>query len=89
MPLWNCQYLQRALSRGPHHSSLENIDFLQEEFVDMINKGQWVILPAKAVLHLPGFDSLLPGLSPNVAAALVGFVTTAGGGSTKTPSPLL
>jgi hypothetical protein len=33
---------------------LEYIDFLQEEFVDMINKGQWVILPAKAVLHLPG-----------------------------------
>jgi hypothetical protein len=54
MPLWNCQHLQRALSRGPHCSSLEYIDFLQEEFVDMINKGQWVILPAKAVLHLPG-----------------------------------
>ena len=53
-PPWNRQHLQRALSRGPHCSSLEYIDFLQEEFVDMINKGQWVILPAKAVLHLPG-----------------------------------
>jgi hypothetical protein len=54
MPPWNHQHLQRALSRGLHRSSLEYIDFLHEEFVDMINKGQWVILPAKAVLHLPG-----------------------------------
>ena len=38
-PPRNCQHLQRALSRGPHRSSLEYIDFLQEEFVDMINKG--------------------------------------------------
>jgi hypothetical protein len=54
MPPWTHQHLQRALSWGPHCSSLEYIDFLHEEFVDMINKGQWVILPAKAVLHLPG-----------------------------------
>ncbi len=64
MPPWNCQHLQRALSQGPHHSSLEYIDFLQEEFVDMINKGQWVILPAKAVLHLPGLRLSPPGVVP-------------------------
>jgi hypothetical protein len=28
MPPWTRQHLQRALSRGPHHSSLEYIDFL-------------------------------------------------------------
>jgi hypothetical protein len=54
MPPWTYQHLQRALSWGLHRSSLEYIDFLQEAFVDMINKGQWVILPEKAVLHLPG-----------------------------------
>jgi hypothetical protein len=55
----------------------------------MIKKGQWVILPAKAVLHLPGLQPLLLGLSPNAAVPPIGFVTTAGVGSTKTPSPLL
>jgi hypothetical protein len=64
MPPWTCQHLQGALSWGPHHSSLEYIDFLQEEFVDMINKGQWVILPAKAVLHLPDLRLYPPGIVP-------------------------
>ncbi len=39
MPPWNRQHLQRTLSRGLHHSSLKYIDFLQEKFIDMINKG--------------------------------------------------
>ena len=30
----------------------------------MINKGQWVILPAKAVLHLPGLRLSPPGVVP-------------------------
>jgi hypothetical protein len=64
MPPWNCQHLQRALSRGLHCSSLEYIDFLQEGLVDMINMGQWVILPAKAVLHLPGLQLSPPGVVP-------------------------
>jgi hypothetical protein len=64
MPLWNCQHLQCALSQGPHCSSLEYIDFHQEEFVNMINKGQWVILLAKAVLHLPGLQLSPPGVVP-------------------------
>ncbi len=63
-PPWNRQHLQHALSRGLHRSSLEYIDFLQEEFVDMINKGQWVILPTKAVPHLPGLRLSPPGVVP-------------------------
>jgi hypothetical protein len=54
MPPWTRQQLQRAFKRGQHRSSLQYIDFLHEEFVDMINKGQWIVLPAKDVLHLPG-----------------------------------
>jgi hypothetical protein len=30
----------------------------------MINKGQWVVLPAKAVLHLPGLQLSPPGVVP-------------------------
>ncbi len=52
------------LSQGPHRFFLEYIDFLQEKFVDMINKGQWVRLPAKAVLHLPGLQLSPPGVVP-------------------------
>jgi hypothetical protein len=55
----------------------------------MINKGQWVLLPAKEVLHLHGLQLSPPRLPPNAVVTPVGFVTTAGGGSTKTLSPLL
>jgi hypothetical protein len=64
MPPWTRQHLQRTLSLGLHCSSLEYIDFLQEEFVDMINKGQWILLPTKAVLHLPGLQLSPPGVVP-------------------------
>jgi hypothetical protein len=63
-PPWTHQQLQCALSKDPHCSFFEYIDLPQEDFVDMINKGQWVILPAKAVLHLPGFQLSPPGVVP-------------------------
>ncbi len=47
MPPWTCQQLQHTLSRGPHCSSFEYIDFLQEEFVDMIKKGPVDYSPCK------------------------------------------
>jgi hypothetical protein len=53
-PPWTCLQVQHALSRGPHKSAHEYINYLEEEFVDMINKGQWVVLPYSAVRHLPG-----------------------------------
>ena len=43
MPPWTCQKLQRAFKQGPHRFSLQYIDFLHEEFFDMINKGQWMV----------------------------------------------
>jgi hypothetical protein len=39
-----------ALERGSHQSACQHSDFLCEEFVDMIQKGHWVLLPAHMVL---------------------------------------
>ena len=63
-PPWSRQKLNDAISRGPHQSCKEYIDFLDEEFVDMINKGQWVILPASVALKLPGLRVSPPGVVP-------------------------
>jgi hypothetical protein len=40
------------------------IEFLHEEFADMIAKSQWVILPANAVKDLPGLRISPPGVIP-------------------------
>ena len=63
-PPWTRQQLEQASKRGPHRSALQYIDFLHEEFVDMINKGEWIVLPAKDVLHLPGLRLSPPGVVP-------------------------
>ena len=51
---WSREKIDQALSRGAHKSCMGFLEFLHEEFVDMINKGQWVILPASAVKDMPG-----------------------------------
>ena len=63
-PPWTRQQIQRALSRGPHNSAHEYLDYLEEEFIDMINKGQWIVLPYSAVSHLPGLRISPPGVIP-------------------------
>ena len=40
-PPWSQERLEQALHRGPHKSCEEYSEFLREEFVSMINKGQW------------------------------------------------
>ena len=54
---WSRQRVRRALSRGAHKSCFEFLDFLQDEFVDMIKKDQWVILPFSEVEGLDGCAS--------------------------------
>jgi hypothetical protein len=64
-PPWTRRKVQRALCRGPHKSCYEHMDFLNEEFmIDMINKGQWIVLPYSAVQHLPGLRVSPPGVVP-------------------------
>jgi hypothetical protein len=48
---WSQQRKEEALQRGSHQSALLHTDFLCDEFVDMIHKRQWVLLPARLVLH--------------------------------------
>jgi hypothetical protein len=47
---WSMQRKVEALKRGSHQSANLHQDFLCEEFVDMIHKGQWVLLPAHLVM---------------------------------------
>ena len=48
-PHWSPAKIHQALARGPHRSCLEHTDLLEEEFVDMVLKGQWIVLPYKDV----------------------------------------
>jgi hypothetical protein len=63
-PKWGRDRLKAALARGAHKSCNDHIDFLNEEFVDMIHKGQWVILPAAMALELEGLRLSPPGVVP-------------------------
>ena len=61
-PRWSQSKIKEALQRGAHKSCLEHIDFLNEEFVDMVQKGQWVILPASMALKLENLRLSPPGV---------------------------
>ena len=61
---WKKHTVELALARGPHRSCMEHIDFLHEEFIDMINKQQWVVLPYSEAKHLPGLRLSPPGVVP-------------------------
>ena len=61
---WSRDQISAALSRGAHRSCMEHIEFLHEEFHDMILKSQWVVLPAADVAHLPGLRISPPGVVP-------------------------
>jgi hypothetical protein len=63
-PPWTRLQVKRALSCGPHKSAHEYLDYLEEEFIDMINKGQWVVLPYSAVKDLPGLQISPPRVAP-------------------------
>ncbi len=43
---WDFHIFATVLDQGHNPSCLDNIDFLEKEFVDMIAKGQWTILMA-------------------------------------------
>ena len=63
-PPWTPNKVSQAIQRGPHRSCNDHIEFLEEEFVDMINKGQWVILPASIATTLPHLRVSPPGVVP-------------------------
>ena len=61
---WSSQQISRALVRGPHQFCRSYLKFLEGEFVDMIEKGQWVVLPYSAVKSLPNLRLSPPGVVP-------------------------
>ena len=50
---WSKGKKEAALARGPHKSAKEHLHFLKEEYIDMIKKGHWVLLPAAELLDVP------------------------------------
>ena len=56
--------LNGAMKRGAHKSCYDYVEFLEEEFQDMIAKGQWMVLPYKAVRDMPGLRLSPPGVIP-------------------------
>ena len=63
---WTAERLGAALARGAHPSCDKALEFLCEEFVDMVNKGQFVVLPAEIAKRLPGLRVSPMGVVPQV-----------------------
>ena len=61
---WSDGKIEAALKQGPHSLSKERIEFLRNEFSDMINKQQWIILPADMIKRMFGLQLSLIGLVP-------------------------
>ena len=59
---WSDKQVSTALARGAHKSCMGHMDFLYEEFEDMIQKGQWLVLPASATKDWPGLRYSPPGV---------------------------
>ena len=51
---WSSEKIASALRRGPHKSAKGGIEFLREEFCDLLRKQQWTLLPVSMIQHLPG-----------------------------------
>ena len=63
-PAWSEAQLKDKLHQGPNKSCHKHLEFLQEEFVDMINKKQCMILQYNVAKDLPGLRLLPPGVVP-------------------------
>jgi hypothetical protein len=63
-PPWNLEQKRQALERGSHQSAKQYSGFLCEEFVDLMRKNQWVLLPADLVLHAPNLRLSPLGVVP-------------------------
>ena len=61
---WTKHRVERAMDRGAHKSCSEYLPFLQQEFVEMIEKNQWVILPFEDAKELVGLRISPPGCVP-------------------------
>jgi hypothetical protein len=60
---WSKDQLDAAVARKPHQSAHQRLEFLSSEFLNMIKKGQWMVLPYDVVRHLPNFHLHLTRLT--------------------------
>ena len=61
---WSDGKIEAALKRVPHSSSKNGIEFLRNEFADMVNKQQWTVLPAFMIRKMSGLCLVTIGLVP-------------------------
>jgi hypothetical protein len=61
---WTQEQCEQAIDRGPHRSCKDHLAFLSDEFVDMIEKGQWTILPYSVVKRFLNLRLSPPGVVP-------------------------
>ena len=61
---WTQQQVDQCITRGAHASAQEYVDFLFEEFKDMMTKGQWTVLPADLVRQQAGLRVSPLGVVP-------------------------
>jgi hypothetical protein len=61
---WDQSLLQKRFQRAPHKSADEYSEFLQEEFLEFVQKGFWMLLPYDDVKHLPGLRLSPIGVAP-------------------------
>lgn len=63
-PPWTAQEVQNSLDRGPHRSAYEYMEFLRDDFADMVGKDFWVVLPYDLVKDLPNLRLSPIGVVP-------------------------
>ena len=61
---WTPNQIKTDLKQGPHHSCVQGIKFLREEYSDMIEKQQWIVLPEKLIQDMFGMRLSPLGLVP-------------------------
>jgi hypothetical protein len=63
-PDWTLAQQGTAIIRAAHPSTQANSAFVQEEFADLVEAGQWLVLPYALVRHIPGLCLSPTGLVP-------------------------
>ena len=59
---WTLLQLDQAIQRGPHQSTKAHAAFLRQELSEMVEAGQWLVLPYRCVRHLRGLRLLPMGV---------------------------
>jgi hypothetical protein len=61
---WSTAQLDEAAKRGPHQSTMLHVDFMRQEFAEMVLAGQWLVLPYSMVQDLPNLHLSPTGVVP-------------------------